>query len=70
MKLKVKTSILRGNVRLNEGDKIDLPADIANNWIKKGFAEKISKKQNKDSIETKELKVEHIEIKGDDGNKD
>ena len=49
-------------------DKIDLPVAIAASWIKKGLAEKISKKQNKDQIETKELKVEHVEIKSDDGN--
>lgn len=68
MKLKCKTTILRSGKRFEAGDKIDLPEAIAKNWIKKGLGEKISKKQNKDQIETKELKVEHVEIKSDDGN--
>lgn len=65
MKLKIKQSILRSGKRYNEGDKIELPDNIAENWIAKGFATKIGKKQNKESFETKELKVEYIEIKDD-----
>ncbi len=65
MKLKIKQSILRSGKRYNEGDKIELPDNIAENWIAKGFATKIEKKQNKESFETKELKVEYIEIKDD-----
>ena len=70
MKLKIKQSILRSGKRYNEGDKIELPDNIAENWIAKGFATKIGKKQNKESFETKELKVEYIEIKDDATNKD
>jgi len=70
MKLKLKQSILRGGKRYNEGDKIELPDNIAQNWIAKGLATKIGKKQNKDKFETKELKVEYIEIKDDATNKD
>jgi len=47
-----------------------LPDHIAKNWIAKGLASKIGKKQNKEKIETKELKVEYIEIKDDATNKD
>lgn len=61
MKLKIKQSILRNGKRLNEGDIIELPDTIANVWIKKGFATK----KNKAKFETKELKVEYIEIKDD-----
>jgi len=70
MKLKLKQSILRGGKRYDEGDKIELPDNIAQNWIDKGLATKIGKKQNKDKFETKELKVEYIEIKDDATNKD
>ena len=49
----------------NEGDKINLPENIAKVWIQKGLAVKISKKVNKSKFETKELKVENIEIKED-----
>jgi hypothetical protein len=70
MQLKIKQSILRGGKRYDEGDKIDLPDHIAQNWIAKGLASKIGKKQNKEKIETKELKVEYIEIKDDATNKD
>ena len=59
--LKVKQSILRNGQRLHEGDFIQLPDHIANVWIKKGFATK----KNKAKFETKELKVEYIEIKDD-----
>mgnify|MGYP001323901068 FL=1 len=65
MKLKLKQSILRGGKRYDEGDKIELPDNIAKNWIDKGLATKIGKKQNKEKFETKELKVEYIEIKDD-----
>jgi hypothetical protein len=70
MQLKIKQSILRGGKRYNEGDKIELPDNVAQNWIAKGFASKVSKKQNKEKFETKELKVEYIEIKDDATNKD
>jgi hypothetical protein len=70
MKLKLKQSILRGGKRFDEGDKIELPDNIAQNWIAKGLATKIGKKQNKDKFETKELKVEYFEIKDDATNKD
>jgi hypothetical protein len=70
MKLKLKQSILRGGKRYDEGDKIELPDNIAQNWIAKGLATKIGKKQNKDKFETKELKVEYFEIKDDATNKD
>lgn len=61
MKLKIKQSILRNGKRFNEGDTIELPDAIAKVWIKKGYASK----QNKAKFETKELKVEYIEIKDD-----
>ena len=65
MKLKIKQSVLRNGKRFEEGEIIDLPDHIAKNWIAKGLASKVSKKQNKEKIETKELKVEYIEIKDD-----
>ena len=65
MELKIKQSILRNGKRYNEGDKIELPENVAKNWIKKGLASKIAKKQNKEKIETKELKVEYIDTKDD-----
>jgi len=70
MQLKIKQSILRGGKRYNEGDKIQLPDHIAKNWIAKGLASKVSKKQNKEKNETKEVKVQYIEIKDDATNKD
>jgi len=63
MNIKIKQSILRNGKRYNEGDKINLPENIAKVWIQKGLAVKISKKINKAKFETKELKVENIEIK-------
>tara|TARA_R110000772_G_scaffold24111_4_gene63916 strand:- start:443 stop:634 length:192 start_codon:yes stop_codon:yes gene_type:complete len=63
MNLKIKQPILRNGKRYNEGDQINLPENIANVWIQKGFAIKIAKKKNKTKFETKELKVENIEIK-------
>tara|TARA_R110000782_G_scaffold10148_1_gene31834 strand:+ start:137 stop:328 length:192 start_codon:yes stop_codon:yes gene_type:complete len=63
MNIKIKQSILRNGKRYNEGDKINLPENIAKVWIQKGLAVKISKKVNKAKFETKELKVENIEIK-------
>lgn len=63
MQVKIKQSILRGGKRYNEGDKIELPDNIAINWINKGFASKISKKQNKSKFETKELKIDNIDTK-------
>tara|TARA_R110000851_G_scaffold32299_2_gene86826 strand:- start:5301 stop:5492 length:192 start_codon:yes stop_codon:yes gene_type:complete len=63
MNIKIKQSILRNGKRYNEGDKINLPENIAKVWIQKGLAIKISKKVNKAKFETKELKVENIEIK-------
>ena len=63
MNIKIKQSILRNGKRYNEGDKINLPENIAKVWIQKGLASKISKKVNKAKFETKELKVENIEIK-------
>tara|TARA_R110000744_G_scaffold82727_1_gene162515 strand:+ start:449 stop:655 length:207 start_codon:yes stop_codon:yes gene_type:complete len=65
MNIKIKQSILRNGKRYNEGDKINLPENIAKVWIQKGLAIKISKKVNKAKFETKELKVENIEIKED-----
>lgn len=65
MELKIKQSILRNGKRYNEGDKIQLPDHVAKNWIKKGLASKIGKKQNKEKIETKELKIEYIDTKDD-----
>lgn len=70
MELKIKQSILRGGKRYNEGDKIELPENVAQNWIDKGFASKVSKKQNKEKIETKELKVQNLESKDDATNQD
>jgi len=70
MELKIKQSILRGGKRYNEGDKIELPDNVAQNWIDKGFASKVSKKQNKEKIETKELKVQNLESKDDATNQD
>jgi len=63
MNIKIKQSILRNGKRYNEGDKINLPENIAKVWIQKGLAVKISKKVNKAKFETKEFKVENIEIK-------
>jgi len=63
MNIKIKQSILRNGKRYNEGDKINLPENIAKVWIQKGLAIKISKKVDKAKFETKELKVENIEIK-------
>ena len=71
MKLKIKQSILRGDKRYNEGDVIELDANTAKNWIKKGLGSKIpktSKKKDKQTFETKELKVEYKEIKTDGTN--
>ncbi len=71
MKLKIKQSILKGDKRYNEGDVIELDANTAKNWIKKGLGSKISKtskKQEKQTFETKELKVEYKEIKTDETN--
>jgi hypothetical protein len=59
MNLKIKQPILRNGNRYVEGDVIDLPDNVAKIWIKKGFATK----KNKTKYETKELKVEFIEIK-------
>jgi hypothetical protein len=70
MKLKIKQSILRGDKRYNEGDIIELDEKTADNWILKGLASKIRKKQNKEVFETKELKVEFKEIKSNETNKD
>jgi hypothetical protein len=70
MQLKIKTSILRGGKRYDEGDKIELPDHIAANWISRGYASPIVKKQSKAKIETKELKVEQVETKDDATNKD
>jgi hypothetical protein len=63
MKLKIKQSILRGGKRFNEGDVLELDAKTAKNWLKKGLGSKISKKKEKQTFETKELKVEYKEIK-------
>jgi len=68
MKLKIKQSILKGGKRYNEGDVIELDGNTANNWIKKGLGSKISKKKEKQTFETKELKVEYKEIKSDETN--
>ena len=68
MKLKIKQSILKGDKRYNEGDVIDLDANTAKNWIKKGLGSKITKKKEKQTFETKELKVEYKEIKSDETN--
>ena len=50
MKLKIKQSILKGDKRYNEGDVIELDANTADNWIKKGLGSKISKKKEKQKI--------------------
>ena len=68
MQLEIKTSILRDGKRYEKGDKIELPESIAANWISKGYASPISKKQSKAKIETKELKVEQVETKDDSSN--
>ena len=68
MKLKIKQSILKGGKRYNEGDVIELDVNTAENWIKKGLGYKISKKKEKQTFETKELKVEYKEIKSDETN--
>ena len=65
MNLKINKPILRDGKRLNEGEKINLPNHIANVWIKKGWASKVSKKTNKSKFETKELKIESKDIKDD-----
>lgn len=70
MQLEIKTSILRDGKRYEKGDKIELPESIADNWISRGYASPISKKQSKAKIETKELKVEQVETKDDAPNKD
>ena len=70
MNLKIKESILRNGKRYNEGDKINLPDNIAQNWIQKGFATKVTKKKSKIEIETKELKVEYLENKDNATDKD
>lgn len=63
MNIKIKQPILRNGKRYAQGDEINLPENIAKVWIQKGLATKISKKVNKSKFETKELKVEFIEIK-------
>lgn len=68
MQLEIKTSILRDGKRYEKGDKIELPESIAANWISRGYASPISKKQSKAKIETKELKVEQVETKDDASN--
>lgn len=65
MKLNIKKPILRNGKRYNEGEIIDLPDNVAKIWIKKGFANKISKKQNKEEIETKEFKIDNLDTKND-----
>ena len=65
MKLNIKTPILRNGKRYNEGEIIESPDNVAKNWTKKGFANKISKKQNKEKIETKELKIDNLDTKDD-----
>lgn len=70
MQLEIKTWILRGGKRYGEGDTIELPDHIADNWISKGYASPITEKQSKAKIETKELKVEQVETKDDAPNKD
>ena len=66
MKIIILQTLLRDGKRYDEGDTIDLPDNIAKNWIKKGLGDKIRKKKNKTPFETKELKVEFIEIKKDE----
>ena len=63
MELKIKTSILRDGKRYENGDKIDLPDQIAKIWISRGYGSQINKKQSKVQIETKELKIESKETK-------
>jgi len=63
MELKIKTSILRDGKRYENGDRIDLPDNIAKIWISRGYASQINKKQSKVKIETKELKIESKETK-------
>tara|TARA_R100000935_G_C2830283_1_gene164644 strand:+ start:485 stop:733 length:249 start_codon:yes stop_codon:yes gene_type:complete len=66
MKIIILQSLLRDGKRYKEGDTIDLPNNIAKNWIKKGLGDKIRKKKNKTPFETKELKVEFTENKKDE----
>ena len=66
MKIIILQTLLRDGKRYNEGDTINLPDNIAKNWIKKGLGDKIRKKKNKTPFETKELKVEFTEIKKDE----
>jgi len=66
MKIIILQSLLRDGKRYKEGDTIDLPDNIAKNWIKKGLGDKIRKKKNKTPFETKELKVEFTETKKDE----
>jgi len=66
MKIIILQSLLRDGKRYKEGDTIDLPNNIAKNWIKKGLGDKIRKKKNKTPFETKELKVEFTETKKDE----
>ena len=66
MKIIILQTLLRDGKRYDEGDTIDLPDNIAKNWIKKGLGDKIRKKKNKTPFETKELKVEFTEIKKDE----
>ena len=63
MKLKLKQSILRDGKRFVEGDIIELNEKTAKNFILKGLGSKISKKREKQTFETKELKLEYKEIK-------
>ena len=63
MYIEIITPILRNGKRYNEGDKINLPNNIASNWIKKKLAINIPKKVNKEKFETKELKTNNIETK-------
>ena len=63
MKLKLKQSILRGGKRFVEGDIIELNEKTAKNFILKGLGSKITKKKEKQTFETKELKLEYKEIK-------
>jgi len=68
MILKILQQLTRNGQPYNEGDKIELPDHIAKNWIAKGYGEKIKQKKSKVEIESKELKVEYIEIKSDEAN--
>jgi|TARA_R110000851_G_scaffold158169_1_gene301086 hypothetical protein len=63
MYIEIIIPILRNGKRYNEGDKINLPNNIASNWIKKKLAINIPKKVNKEKFETKELKTNNIETK-------